>query len=77
MKKIIDNSKFNFDEIKSFYYFKSRRWDLKTIDGITIRLPLENRKKSIEIILKLLNDNEFKDIKVIDLRQDNQVILNG
>ena len=77
LKKIIDNSKFNFDEIKSFYYFKSRRWDLKTIDGITIRLPLENRKKSIEIILKLLNDNEFKDIKVIDLRQDNQVILNG
>ena len=77
LKKIIDNSKFNFDEIKSFYYFKSRRWDLKTIDGITIRLPLEYRKKSIEIILKLLNDNEFKDIKVIDLRQDNQVILNG
>ena len=77
LKKIIDNSKFNFDEIKSFYYFKSRRWDLKTIDGITIRLPLENQKKSIEIILKLLNDNEFKDIKVIDLRQDNQVILNG
>ena len=77
LKKIIDTSKFNFDEIKSFYYFKSRRWDLKTIDGITIRLPLENQKKSIEIILKLLNDNEFKDIKVIDLRQDNQVILNG
>ena len=77
LKKIIDNSKFNFDEIKSFYYFKSRRWDLKTIDGITIRLPLENQKKSIQIILKLLNDNDFKDIKVIDLRQDNQVILNG
>ena len=77
LKKIIDNSKFNFDDIKSFYYYKSRRWDLKTIDGITIRLPLENQKKSIKIILKLLNDNEFKDIKVIDLRQDNQVIING
>ena len=77
LKKIIDNSKFNFDEIKSLYFFKSRRWDLKTIDGITIKLPLEIQKKSIEIILKLLNDNNFKDIKVIDLRQDNQVILNG
>ena len=77
LKKIIDNSKFNFDEIKSLYFFKSRRWDLKTIDDITIKLPLEIQKKSIEIILKLLNDNNFKDIKVIDLRQDNQVILNG
>ena len=77
LKKMIDNSKFNFDKIKSLYYFKSRRWDLKTNDDITIKLPLENQKKSIEIILKLLNDNNLKDIKVIDLRQDNQVILNG
>ena len=45
--------------------------------ALLIKLPLENQKKSIEIILKLLKDNEFKDIKVIDLRQDNQVILNG
>lgn len=77
LKKMIDNSKFNFNEIKSFYYFKSRRWDLKTVDDITIKLPLKNQKKSIEIILKLLNDNNLKNIKVIDLRQDNQVILNG
>ena len=74
---MIDNSKFNFNEIKSLYYFKSRRWDLKTVDDITIKLPLKNQKKSIEIIFKLLNDNNLKNIKVIDLRQDNQVILNG
>ena len=77
LKKIIDDSNFDFDEIKNLYYFKSKRWDLETVDGIIIKLPFENQKKSIEIILKLLIDNDFKDIKVIDLRQRNQVILNG
>lgn len=77
LKKIIDNSNFDFYEIKNLYYFKSKRWDLETIDGIIIKLPFENQKKSIEIILKLLIDNDFKDIKIIDLRQNNQVILNG
>tara|TARA_B100000287_G_C20436124_1_gene703635 strand:- start:27 stop:698 length:672 start_codon:yes stop_codon:yes gene_type:complete len=77
LKKIIDNSNFNFDKIKNLYYFKSKRWDLETLDGIIIKLPTENQKKSIEIMLKLLVNDNFKEIKLIDLRQNNQVILNG
>mgnify|MGYP001324001273 CR=1 FL=1 len=77
LKKIIDNYNFNFDKIKNLYYFKSKRWDLETLDGIIIKLPTENQKKSIEIMLKLLVNDNFKEIKLIDLRQNNQVILNG
>jgi len=77
LKKIIDNSNFDFNEIKKLYYFKSKRWDLETADGVIIKLPFENQKKSIEIVLKLLINDDLKDIKIIDLRQNNQVILNG
>ena len=77
LKKIIDNSNFDFNEIKKLYYFKSKRWDLETTDGVIIKLPFENQKKSIEIVLKLLINDDLKDIKIIDLRQNNQVILNG
>ena len=34
LKNIIDKSKFKFKEIKSFYYFPSGRWDLKTKSGL-------------------------------------------
>ena len=36
LKKIIDKSKFVFEEIESFYYFPSNRWDLKTNNGLLI-----------------------------------------
>ena len=44
LKKIIDKSKFKFEEIESFYYFPSNRWDFKTNEGLLIKLP---RKKYI------------------------------
>ena len=42
LKKIIDKSKFVFEEIESFYYFPSNRWDLKTNSGLLIKLPEKN-----------------------------------
>ncbi len=77
LKKIIDDSNFNFNEIYNLYFFKSKRWDLETKDGIIIKLPFKNLEKSIELMFKLLSDKNFKSIKVIDLRQNHQVILNG
>ena len=38
-KRIIDKSKFNFSEIDSIYFFPSNRWDIKTTDGVLIKLP--------------------------------------
>lgn len=77
LKKIIDNSDFNYTEIKNLYYFKSRRWDIETKDNLLIKLPTKKVESSFELLLKMYNKEEFKDFKIIDLRQDNQIILNG
>ena len=77
LKKIIDNSFFNYNDIKNLYYFKSKRWDIETKDNLIIKLPLKKLETSFEILSKIYEKKEFKDFKIIDLRQDRQVILNG
>ena len=75
LKKIIDQSKLDFKQIDSFYYFPSNRWDIKTIDGILIKLPEQNILKSIEILSKIKTNKEFKNIKIIDLRISKNIII--
>jgi len=76
-KKIIDNSKINYKEIKNLYYFQSKRWDIELYDNLIIKLPVKNLKVSFEILSRLSERSEFKNMKIIDLRQNNLVILNG
>ena len=76
LKKIIDNSNLNYSEIKNMFSFPSGRWDIETNSGILIRLPKNNLKESFNFSVNLLNDKDFKNIKLIDLRQNNQIILN-
>ena len=76
-KATIDNSNFNFNNIKNLYYFKSKRWDLETLDGLIIKLPLDRLESSLNILVNLSQKKEFKDMRMIDLRQKNQVIING
>ncbi len=76
-KKIIDKSKFNYNSIEKLYYFKSKRWDIETKNGLIIKLPYEEVEYSLNILPKLSQSEEFKDISVIDLRQKNQIIING
>ena len=77
LKKIIDNSFFNYNDIKNLYYFKSKRWDIETKDNLIIKLPIKKLETSFEILSKIYEKKEFKDFKIIDLRQNRQVILNG
>ena len=76
LKDYMDNSEFNFDQIKDFYFFKSKRWDIKTKDGLIIKLPLDEVEKSLNNLSKIIVLEKFKNKKIIDLRQKNQVILN-
>ena len=76
IKKIIDESQISFEEIESLYFFLSKRWDLKLRSNITIKLPNDNIKESLKLALEFLHTNEFKDIKIIDARIKNQIILN-
>ena len=77
LKKIIDDSKFEFEQIESFYYFPSNRWDIKTKDGILIKLPEKNIKDSLNFSKLIKANKKFKDKKIIDLRINNKITLSN
>ena len=76
LKSIISNSKLDFKEIKNFYYFDSGRWDIEIENGLLIKLPEKNLIKAINLSKNLITNKKFKNLKVIDIRVENQVILN-
>ncbi len=76
IKKIIDSTNLNFDEIKNLYFYKSQRWDIEMKNGLIIKLPIENVKLSLDILDKLKKKEEFKKKKVIDFRQNKQIVIN-
>ena len=76
IKKTIDESKISYEEIKNLYFFLSKRWDLELRNNIIIKLPNNNTKEALKLALEFLHSNEFKDIKIIDARIKNQIILN-
>tara|TARA_B100000902_G_C27300517_1_gene912492 strand:+ start:276 stop:947 length:672 start_codon:yes stop_codon:yes gene_type:complete len=77
LKRIIDNSSFDFNDIKNLYYFKSKRWDIETKNDLIFKLPVKNIHLSLKIISKIKKEIDLNNFKIIDLRQKNQVILNG
>ena len=77
LKKIIDKTKFKFEEIESFYYYPSSRWDIKTKDGFLIKLPEKNIAKSLKFAEIIIKSKKFEDKKVIDLRISKNIILSN
>ncbi len=77
LKDLIDESFFEFYEIKNLYYYKSKRWDIETKNGLLLKLPVNDLRESFRIFNIIINDTELQNIQMIDLRQDNQVIING
>ena len=75
LKKKIDLSKFSYDQIKNFYFYPSKRWDLELKDGIRIKLSNLNIVKSLNQSFEFLNLKNLRDIKIIDLRVKNQIII--
>ena len=77
LKDLIDESFFDFYDIKNLYYYKSKRWDIETKNGLLVKLPANDLSESFRIFIKIINDTKLQNIQMIDLRQDNQVIING
>tara|TARA_B100000609_G_C17077480_1_gene362350 strand:- start:63 stop:737 length:675 start_codon:yes stop_codon:yes gene_type:complete len=73
----INTSKFPLNNINNLFFFKSGRWDIETNSGILIKLPKNNLKNSLNLSLDIMGDDQFNEISVLDLRQKNQVIING
>ena len=76
-RRAIQETNFVYKEIKNLYFFPSGRWDIETQNGLLIKLPKDNLKRSLELLKIFLNKNIEKEINKIDLRQTNQIITNG
>ena len=75
-KKILDRSKFSFDEIDSLYFFPSKRWDIKLKNNILLKLSNNSTVASLDNAYKFLKDKNIGKFTTIDIRIDNQIILN-
>ena len=74
-KKNIDKSIFNYNNIESIYYFINKRWDIKTKQGILIRLPKNNITKKLNLANNIMNSKKFTKNKIIDLRILKRIIV--
>ena len=76
-RKKIEESKISYNRIKTFYFFKSKRWDIELKNNILIKLSSDNVKESLDNIFEFIKNTDLSNIKVIDARIKNQIILNG
>ena len=75
-KKIIDESKFSYKQIKNLYFFPSNRWDLKLENDILLKLPSNFTYETLDYLYEFLEYNNKENINVVDARIENQIILN-
>ena len=75
-KNIILQTDFEYNNIKNLYYFPSGRWDIEMISGVLIKLPITGIRESLNLSIDLLDDIEFSHIKILDIRQKNQIVIN-
>ena len=76
LKKIIDDSKISYNQIKNIYYFRSKRWDLELENNILLKLPKDDIKSSLDYSFEFINYNNFDNNITIDTRVKNQIIVN-
>ena len=74
-KQNIEKSIFSFSNLKTLYFFPSGRWDILTDSDILIKLPQEHIVVSLNLSKKLIDNDNFKDNKFIDLRVKNHLVI--
>ena len=65
---------FSFSNLKELFFFPSGRWDILTDKDILIKLPQEHIVVELNLSKKLINNDNFKDYKFIDLRIKNNLV---
>jgi len=75
--KIIIELNLKIEDVSSFYFFPSRRWDINFKNGLKFKLPTKETKNALLRALILANDQNFINSKIIDLRIKNKIISNG
>ena len=77
LKKNIDKSIFDFDQISNLYFYKSKRWDIETSKGYLIKLPKKNINEVLTLFVRLSGEEKLQDNRIMDFRQKDQIILNA
>ena len=75
LKNIIDQSNIDYSQIKSLYYFKSKRWDLKFNNSIVLKLPEKIEKETLDKISIFLKNTKLENKEIVDARIKNQIII--
>ena len=75
-KKILDKSKFSYQQIEKFYFFPSKRWDLKLKQNILIKLSKKQTVDSLNNLYEFLENYSTENFTLVDARINNQIILN-
>ena len=73
--KKLKNNNFATKRIKNFYYFQIGRWDIQLLNDQKIKLPSNKTTEAIQQIIELLDREDFKKYKVIDLRIHDKIIV--
>ena len=75
-KKLIDNSNFSYKQIKEFYFFPSKRWDLKFDNNIIIKLPSNLTNQTLIYTYEFFKNYKGDKFITIDARIEGKIILN-
>ena len=77
LRNIIYDAQFDLKNITNYYYFKSKRWDIKLKNGTLIKLPRENIHDAIVLVKNIISKNINNQKKIIDLRMAEQIIFSN
>ncbi|HIF62258.1 MAG TPA: FtsQ-type POTRA domain-containing protein [Candidatus Pelagibacter sp.] len=72
---LLKNNGFPTKEVKEYYYFQIGRWDVKLLNNNLIKFPSKKIVPAIQRSVKLLNREDFKKYNLIDLRMNNEIVV--
>ena len=76
LKNNILNSSIKLNDVKKFYFFPSKRWDIELINGVLIKLPSAKSIEALNNYFDVKNLSQFDNVKIFDMRIDKQIIIN-
>lgn len=68
-------NKFDYKNIKNYYYFQIGRWDLQLANNQIIKFPHKKLEKAIQKSIKLINKKDFQSYNIIDLRTQGKIVV--
>ena len=72
---LLNKIEFPVNEIKKFYYFDIKRWDIFLKNNRLIKLPVENYLDSLQNYIEIKDNKNFDKYEIFDYRIKDQLVL--